>query len=103
MGRPIDEAASSHGEISIYRAKSLLIPRGLFFFGQFVVPNIVAQTQFRFKRFGLSNADFAAFVQELLNKGIIRCFFGDMFHRNTLTVSVSFLSRVNLRMMHVGS
>jgi len=50
-------------------------------FGQLVVPGIVAQAQLAWQRFGFSDADFAAFVQELLNKGIIGGFFWDMFHK----------------------
>lgn len=61
------EASFNLWKICFWRTRSLLIPCRLFFFGQLVVPNIVTQTQFGFKRFGFSDVHLAAFVQKLLN------------------------------------
>lgn len=70
------------------RERSLLVARGFLFLGQLVVPNIVAQTQFRRQRFGFANTDLAALVQELLNKSVIGVFFGEMFHREMVAERV---------------
>jgi hypothetical protein len=77
----------------IFPLRSLLIARGFFFFGQLIVPSIVTQTQLARKRFGFSDTDLAALVQEFLNKRIIRGFFRDMFHQDKLSRSAAFLSR----------
>lgn len=57
-----------------------LVAGGFLFLGQLVVPNIVAQTKLGRQRFGFAATDLTAFVQELLNKGIVSGFFGDMLH-----------------------
>ena len=79
---PVDEGSFTRRKVRISAARSLLIARFFLFFGQFVDPNIVAQTQLVLKRFGFADADLAALVQELLNKCIIRGFFWDMFHKD---------------------
>ena len=68
------------------RTGSLLIASGFLLFSQLVVPNIIAQTQLAWHRFGLADADFAAFVQKFLNKSIVGRFFGDMFHMDEPSV-----------------
>ena len=65
---------------------SLLVARGFFFFGQRLVPNVLAKTQRRVKRFGFAFADLAAFVQVFLNKCFVSGVFGYMFHKHFLTV-----------------
>lgn len=65
-------------------ARSLFVARGFFFFGQRLVPNILAEPKARIRRFGFAFADFAALVQKFLNKRIIGGFFFDMFHRRNL-------------------
>ena len=67
--------------------RSLLIAGGFLFFGQLVVPNILAQPQLGWKRFGFAYADFATFVKEFLNKGIICVFFGNLFHNRVLLLT----------------
>ena len=62
----------------------IFIARRLFFFGQFVVPSIIAETQLAGKRLCLANADFSTLVQKFLNEGIVSGFFGNLFHPNTL-------------------
>ena len=57
----------------------------LFFTCEFVVPNIVAQAQFRRRGFGFANAHFATLVQEFLNKRVIGGFFFNMFHAKKRT------------------
>ena len=61
-------------------AGSLFVAGRFFFFGQLVVPLVVAQAKLRGQRFGFADADFAAIFQEFLNKRIISGFFWDMFH-----------------------
>lgn len=73
--------------------RSLLTARGLFSFGQLVVPSIVAQTQLAWEGFGFPDADLTTLVQEFLNERIIRSFFWDMFHAHRYTRSVAFVSR----------
>jgi len=63
-----------------------LIARRFFFAGQFVVPGIIAQPQFAWKRFGFADTDLAAFVQKLLNKGVIGIFLWNLFHGGSLAV-----------------
>lgn len=41
---------------------SFFIARGLFFFGQFIVPGIFAQTQLAWEWFSFADTDFAALV-----------------------------------------
>ncbi|MDA1155648.1 MAG: hypothetical protein O2873_13065 [Proteobacteria bacterium] len=74
--------------------KSLFLARNFFFLGQFVVPRIIAQTQFAWKRLGFSNADLATVVQESLNQRIICGFFWDFFHGHMITTSPASLSRI---------
>jgi hypothetical protein len=73
-----------------------LIARGFFFFGQLVVPNILAQAKFGWRRFCFANFNFAAIVQKFLNKRVICGFFWDMFHGDMLTACMGGLSRTNL-------
>ena len=56
----------------------------LFFFGQRLVPNILAQTKLRTRGFGFALRDFTAIFQKFLNKRIIGVFFLDMFHGGTV-------------------
>ena len=58
----------------------LLVARRFFFFGQLVVPDVIAKPQFGGQRLGLSNADFPAFFQKLLNKRVIGIFLWNIFH-----------------------
>ncbi|WP_176439119.1 hypothetical protein [Puniceibacterium sediminis] len=74
-------------------ARSLLVARGLFFFGKLVVPGIVAQSQLAWKRLGFAVPDLASLLQEFLNKGIIGGFFGDMFHKGIPIRLAALLSR----------
>lgn len=64
--------------------QSLFVARGFLFFGQFVVPLVVGQAKLCCGRFGFANTDLAAFVQVFLNKSIIGCGFGDMFHAESV-------------------
>ena len=74
-----------HSEFDILTlAQSLLVARGFFFFGQLVVPSIVAQAQFGRKRLGFTFADLATLVQKFLNKRVIGGFFWNIFHADTL-------------------
>ena len=73
---------------------SLFLARCFFFFGQSVVPRIIAQTQLAWERLGFPDADLAAVVQEVLNKRIIRGFFGDFFHEHMTTPSRALVSRL---------
>jgi hypothetical protein len=86
---------STAWKISIRPATSLLSARRLFLFGHFIVPNVVAQTQLGWKRFGFSDTDLSALVQEFLYKSIVGGFFWDMFHEYRHTPSDTFLSRTN--------
>ena len=70
-----------------------LVARGFFFFGQLVVPNILAQAKLGWRWFGFANTDLAAVVQKFLNKRVICGFFWDMFHVGMLTASMGGLSR----------
>ena len=63
----------------------LLVARGFFFAGQLIVPSVVTQPQLAWKWLGFANADLAALIQKLLNKRLICCFLGHMFHRASLT------------------
>ena len=71
----------------------LLLERGFFFLGQFVVPSVLAQTQLMWKWLGFADADLATLVQEFLNKRVICVFFWDMFHTHVPNQSAVFLSR----------
>ena len=52
-----------------------------------VETGVVAQAQLAGQGFGLSNTDFPAFVQKLLNKRIIGGLFGNMLHDATLATA----------------
>ena len=65
-------------------ARSLLVARGFFFFGQRLVPNILAQPKTRVQRFGFALADFAALVQIFLNKRFVGGVFWNMFHEDEI-------------------
>ena len=67
-----------------FAARLFFVAGGFLFFGQLVVPNIVAQTKLGRQRFGFADIDLAAFLQEFLNQGIVSGFFRDMFHGVTL-------------------
>ena len=96
LSGPVDEGSFTRRRVRICAARSLLIARFFLFFGQFVVPSIVAQTQLAWKWFRLANADLSALIQEFLNKHIIRGFFRDLFHEEVLNRSIAILSRTFL-------
>ncbi|MGJ8587502.1 MAG: hypothetical protein ACSHXW_05065 [Yoonia sp.] len=67
-----------------FAARLFFVAGSFLFFGQLVVPDIVAQTKLGRQRFGFADIDLATFLQEFLNQGIVSGFFRDMFHGVTL-------------------